>query len=114
MRGGPEAIASRQQARVADLVTTAQACSPYFRTRYRHLPARVTDARQLPPVTKPEMMAHFDDWVTDPAVTRAGVEAFVADKSLIGQPYLGRYMVWTTSGTSGVPAMVVADPGWQP
>ena len=41
-------------------------------------------------------MAHFDDWVTDPAVTRAGVDAFVADKTLVGQPYLGRYFLCTT------------------
>lgn len=110
-RGGPRAIAARQQARLADLVAMARACSPYYRHLYRHLPPYITDVHQLPPVTKPDLMAHFDDWVTDPAVTRAGVESFIADRSLIGQLYLGRYLVWTTSGTTGVPAILVHDLG---
>jgi hypothetical protein len=40
---------------------------------------------RLPPVTKPELMAHFDDWVTDPRVTRTGVEQFVADLDNLGR-----------------------------
>lgn len=108
-RGGLPALLARQQARLADLVDFARACSPYYRALYSHLPLDVTDVHQLPPVTKGELMAHFDDWVTDPAVTRTSVEAFVADKSLIGQPYLGHYLVWTTSGSTGVPAILVQN-----
>ena len=65
---------------------------------------------ELPPVTKQELMARFDDWVTDPAVTRAGVEAFVADPALVGTPYLGQYFVCTRSGTTGHPGVFVHDP----
>ncbi len=54
-------------------------------------------------------MAHFDEWVTDPAMTRAGVEDFVADKTLVGQRYLDRYAVWTTSGITGTPGIFVHD-----
>jgi phenylacetate-coenzyme A ligase PaaK-like adenylate-forming protein len=54
-------------------------------------------------------MTHFDDWVTDPAVTRAGVEAFVSDKTLIGRSYLDRYAVYTTSGTTGTPGVYLHD-----
>ena len=109
MRGGSAAIAARQQARLANLVAFARVCSPYYRRLYHDLPAHVTSVRQLPPVTKPELMAHFDDWVTDPAVTRTGVEAFVADPARVGDFYLGRYLIWTTSGTTGVPALLVQD-----
>ncbi|HET9647511.1 MAG TPA: phenylacetate--CoA ligase family protein [Microlunatus sp.] len=63
----------------------------------------------LAPVGKPELMARFDDWVTDPAVTRAGVEAFVAEPGNVGQDFLGRYVVFTTSGSTGVPALLVQD-----
>jgi phenylacetate-CoA ligase len=108
-RQGPGAIAARQRARLAHLVAFARARSPYYAARYRPLPSPVTDVRQLPPVTKAELMAHFDEWVTDPQVTRAGVEAFVADRSRLGQRYLGRYLVWTTSGTTGTPAILVHD-----
>ena len=62
-------------------------------------PARSTP----PPVTKPELMARFDDWVIDPSVTRAGVEQFVADLDNLGRDFLGRYMVFTTPDR-GVPA----------
>lgn len=105
----PAAIAARQQARLADLVAFARARSPYYRSLYRHLPERVADVRPLPPVTKRELMAHFDEWVTNPSVTRDSVDAFLADKSLIGHSYLGRYMVWTTSGSTGEPAILVQD-----
>lgn len=35
-------------------------------------------------VTKPALMALFDHWVTDPAVTRVGVEQFVANLDNLG------------------------------
>jgi phenylacetate-CoA ligase len=108
-RGGSAAIAARQQARLANLVAFTRVCSPYYRRLYHNLPAHVTSVRQLPPVTKPELMVHFDEWVTDPAVTRTGVEAFVADPARVGDFYLGRYLIWTTSGTTGVPALLVQD-----
>jgi len=54
-------------------------------------------------------MDNFDEWVTDPNVTRADLGAFVADPSLIGHEYLNRYMAWTTSGTTGTPAILVHD-----
>jgi phenylacetate-coenzyme A ligase PaaK-like adenylate-forming protein len=60
-------------------------------------------------VTKAELMRHFDDWVTDQAVTREQVEAFIADPSLIGHDYLDRYVVCTTSGSTGTPAILLHD-----
>lgn len=61
-------------------------------------------------MTKPELMARFDEWVGDPAVTRADVERFVADPDRAGEPFLGRYYVCSTSGTTGEPALFVHDP----
>ncbi len=106
-RGGPTALAACQQARLADLVAFARQCSPYYRHLYRDLPKQITNVQHLPPVTKPELMAHFDDWVTDPAVTRASAEAFVADPRRIGEFYLGHYFLCSTSGTTGTPALFV-------
>ncbi len=54
-------------------------------------------------------MERFDDWVTDPAVTRAGVDAFVADRGRIGERFLGAYVVWKSSGTTGEPGIYVQD-----
>lgn len=107
--GGPGAVAARQRARLANLVRFARARSPFYHELYRHLPATITALGELPPVTKPQLMAHFDEWVTDPAVTRAGVEPFLADKTLVGRPYLRRYSVWTSSGITGVPGTFLHD-----
>ena len=60
---------------------------------------------------KPDLLKYFDEWMTDPEVRRSSIEAFVSDKSLVGHHFLGRYFVCTTSGTTGVPTMLVHDVG---
>jgi phenylacetate-coenzyme A ligase PaaK-like adenylate-forming protein len=54
-------------------------------------------------------MAEFDDWITDPRITRAGLEAFIADPARVGDPYLDGLFVCTTSGTTGHPGLFVHD-----
>jgi phenylacetate-coenzyme A ligase PaaK-like adenylate-forming protein len=110
-REGTAGIVRRQQARLQALVSYARAHSSYFAERYREVPEPCTDIGQLPMVTKAEMMSHFDAWVTDLEVSRQGVEAFIADPSLVGHDYLGRYVVCTTSGSTGRPAILVHDHG---
>ncbi len=105
----PAAIAARQKARFDALVRHARVYSPYYRALYRGLPTGSVDLQTLPVVTKPELMARFDDWATDPAIKKASVDAFVADQELVGQRYLGRYAVWTTSGTTGTPGIFLQD-----
>ena len=100
---GRAGIERRQLDRLQDLLAYVRAHSPYLANRYRDLPSPLTDIRQLPAVTKSEMMSHFDDWVTDPDVTRKDVEAFIADPELVGHDYRGRYVVCTTSGATGTP-----------
>lgn len=109
-RDRSSALVTRQHRRLLNLIEFARRRSPFYLQLYSDLPEGINDLRLLPPVAKPELMARFDEWVTDPAVTRAGVEAFVADKTLVGQPYLGRYFVCTTSGTTGHPAILLHDP----
>ncbi len=54
-------------------------------------------------------MSHFDDWVTDPSVTKARIEAFLADSGNSGREFLDRYVVCTTSGATGIPAILLHD-----
>jgi phenylacetate-coenzyme A ligase PaaK-like adenylate-forming protein len=111
-RGSPDAIPARQAARLEALVRHARLASPFYADHYREVPPGPIDPEtfyRLPPVTKPELMARFDDWVTDPSVTRAGVERFVADLDNLGVDFLDRYVVFTTSGSTGVPALLVQD-----
>ena len=92
-----------------DTTVYAREHSRYYGEKYRNLPPAISDIRQLPPTSKPELMARFDEWVTDPQIHRSDVEAFVADKSLVGQAFLGRYLVFTTSGSTGIPAILIQD-----
>lgn len=108
-REGTAGIARRQQARLQALVSSARIHSHYYAERYREVPEPCTNIRQLPVMTKAEMMSHFDEWVTDPEVSRPGIEAFIADPALIGHDYLDRYVVCTTSGSTGTPAILVHD-----
>ena len=108
-RKGPEAIAAVQRSRLADLVAFARTHSRFYQRHYQELPAEVGDTRQLPPVTKPVLMANFDDWVTDPEVTKAGVDAFIADTTLVGHLFLGRYLVAITSGSTGILGTFLSD-----
>ena len=107
--GGVAAIDAARRERFADLVRFARTHSPVYRDAYRTLPAGDLDAAELPIVTKPALMARFDDWVTDPEVNLAGIEAFLADRKQIGERYLDRYVVWKSSGSTGTPGIYVQD-----
>ena len=111
-RGTPEMIAARQQKRLNELVAFARANSRFYAEKYRGLPDTITDVKQLPPVTKVELMERFDDVVTDPSIRKADVLKYIADLGNIGKPYLGKYMVWTTSGTTGTPGIFMEDKNW--
>lgn len=106
---GAAGIALRRQERLTALLEHARARSALYRELYQGIPADVS-LTDLPAVTKPQLMAAFDDWVTDPAVTLAGVREFIADPKRTGAPFLGGYFVCATSGTTGEPGLFVHDP----
>ncbi|TNB75690.1 phenylacetate--CoA ligase family protein [Arthrobacter sp. BB-1] len=106
---GSAALLQRQQERLAEMVTYARTRSPYYRRLYHGLPARITDPGLLPVTTKAALMAHFDDWVTDPAVTLEETQSFVDDPSLVGTKFLNRYTAATTSGTTGTRGLFLLD-----
>ena len=108
-RKGPEEIGRRQKARLTELVAYARTHSVYYRELYRGLPEHIGDITLLPVTNKNELMAHFDDVATDPAVTLAGVQEFVADPVRIGHRFAGKYLVATTAGTTGTRGIFVLD-----
>ncbi|MBT8227364.1 MAG: phenylacetate--CoA ligase family protein, partial [Dactylosporangium sp.] len=108
-RRGPEEMDRLRRRRLADLVAYVRANSPYYRELYRDLPDDVDDPARLPVTTRGELMPRFDDWVTDHEVTQAQVRAFAARPALVGSRFLGRYLVATTSGTTGTPGFFLAD-----
>jgi len=106
--GGASAIAAARNERLATLLSFVRANSPHYRDAWRKFPARAP-LEALPVVTKRDLMGDFDRWVTDPQLTRTGVEGFLADRAHIGERHLDRYAVWKSSGTSGEPGVFVQD-----
>ncbi|MCK2242901.1 MULTISPECIES: phenylacetate--CoA ligase family protein [unclassified Crossiella] len=107
-RGDRTRVLSRQRARITELIAHARARSPYFRAHYADLTRdfRLTD---LPPTSKPELMARFDEWVTDPEVRLAELNLHLADPDRIGTLFRDRYLVSTSSGSSGDRAVILQD-----
>lgn len=108
-RQGLAAIEERQRARFTEMVAYARAHSPYYREFYRDLPEKVADPRILPVISKKELMARFDEWVTDRDVTIDKVRAFVNNPDLIGEYFLDKYTVTTTSGTTGMRGIFIME-----
>ena len=106
---GPAAIDAARDRRFDVLVKFARIHSSYYRDAYLALPARELRPTDLPVTNKRTLMARFDDWVTDPEVKLADVEAFLADRKHIGERYLDRYVVWKSSGSTGTPGIYMQD-----
>ncbi len=105
----PALLAQRQQQRLVRLLEAARTGSAFYRERLGRGRLGWSELLRLAPVGKRELMARFDDWVTDPALRLDELRQFTADPGRVGQSWLGRYMVWESSGTSGLPGIFVQD-----
>ncbi len=99
----------QRDARLAALLASALRDSPFYRRRRPGSSHTLPRLEQLEPVEKAELMQHFDDWSTDRQIRRASVDAFLSEPAHLGDAYLGRYLVWTSSGTTGEPGIFVQD-----
>jgi phenylacetate-CoA ligase len=70
VRAGPPGIVRRQRERLSALVSYARTHSRYFANRYQAAAEPCTDIRQLPIVTKAELMRHFSWYGTSTPSSR--------------------------------------------
>jgi len=107
-RASSDDLARRTAARLDALLESALHRSPRYR---QHLQACTPVPRlaDMPVVRKADLMRSFDAWCCDPALRLEPLRRFVADPRNIGRPFLDRYMVWESSGSSGEPALFVQD-----
>lgn len=100
--------ASLLEARLQRLVNYTKANSPYFRTLYADIGDNFT-LSDLPITNKISMMDHFDEWITDLSIHLSDLMEFMENQDNIGRPFHDRYQVFTTSGSTGNPAVVLYD-----
>lgn len=100
---------SLQQKRLQELITYVKENSPYFSELYKKVDKKTSLLSNLPVTNKIEMMAHFNDWVTDRNITKEKVDNFMSDLSNIGKKLDGKYLVYTTSGSTGNPCIMLYD-----
>ena len=103
------ALARLQRQRLDSLLRHVRECSPFYRARMQGLPEGADALPLLAPVRRQELMAQFGEWVTDPALRLDELRDFLADPGNIGEPWLGRYLLWESSGTSGAPGVFIQD-----
>jgi phenylacetate-CoA ligase len=101
-----EQILTYQRRRLKTLRRFAVNASPF----YTGLHSGLVEAplRALPPLTKADLMNNFDRIVTDPAITLADVETYLAGLG-DNRRYRGRYWVSATSGSTGRRSIIPHD-----
>ena len=100
---------AKQQKRLARLVMHARQHSAFYRELYQGFPTNTVWLADLPPTDKPTLMRAFDKVVADPAITFRDVQAWIADSGNIGKLFLGRHLVFRTSGATGEPGIFLHD-----
>ena len=94
--------------RLHRLVKYARENSPYYSQLYSDLPADFT-LQDLPATDKRTLMENWDNWVCDDSLKLADVEKFMENPDNIGAFLNKKYMVITTSGSTGNPLVAVLD-----
>lgn len=101
-----------QQQRFAAMFRHAVTHSPFYRELYSGIDEPPTSPAGLPAVSKTQLMDRFDDWVTDPRLKLAALEAHL--EGLAGDElYLGQFRAMASSGSTGRRGIFVfSRPDW--
>ena len=114
-----EAIRAMQEEQLHSLLAHALEHSAWHRTRFENagLTAETIQAAQLsdlPTMDKSDLMAHFDEIVTDPELSLEALRAFDAENNQSSTLYQGKYHIVHSSGSTGKPGYFVYDsPAWE-
>ena len=94
--------------RLNEIVNHARNQSPFYKKLYENVPESFT-LSDLPPTNKRSLMDHWNEWVCDRGISLDKVKAFMKDQDNIGRMMSGKYMVVTTSGSTGNPLVALYD-----
>jgi hypothetical protein len=108
-RWSRDRLLAYQGERLRALIAHAVAASPYYR---EVLGPDAADGEvplaELPTLPKATLLDNFDRIVTDPRLRLADLEAHLSGPGA-GQPFLGRYRLFSTAGTTGLRGLFVED-----
>lgn len=96
----PEMLAL-QERRWRAMARQAFATSPFYRRQLAGLNLDRCALTDIPPLTKPMLVEHWDEIVPDPRLRWAALHEYLEDPRNWGRLLHGRWMVCMTSGTSG-------------
>ena len=115
LRWDAATLRAERDQRLRRLVAHAKERSPWHARRLRHVDEqalRADDLAALPPMSKGDLMDHFDEIVTDPRLNRSVVEAHL-DNPPANTYLLDTYHVVASGGSSGQRGVFVYDwEGW--
>lgn len=100
-------ILNLQKRKLKNLVEHAVRNSPLYRDLYKNIDPDNFELEALPPISKSDIMARFDDSLCVRDITFDEIREFIADKSRVGELYKGKYVITHTSGTTGKPGIFV-------
>ncbi len=101
-------IEALAEERLRFLLRYAREHSPYLREKYADL-GEDFSLSDIPISSRSEMVEHFEEWVCDPEITKALIDDYLSDIENIFTPFLGKYSLVSTSGTTAAPLRVVRD-----
>lgn len=106
-----ERVGALQQARLQRLVRHAKARSPFYARHYAGVdvgrPVRLGD---IPPITKADVMNHFDEFLTVRDLSTREVEGYLFGPEASRVPfYKNRYAITMSGGTTGQQLYYVMD-----
>lgn len=108
-KGSKTSLLELQRKRLSEIVAFARQHSPFYKAHYKSLPNTIDDVTILPVTDKKMLMPRFDEWCTDRIVTLEKAQTFAKDLELVGQKFLDKYTLSTTSGTTGYQGIFLLD-----
>ncbi len=105
----PAQLQIERDRRWLDWLEAAAAGSVLVREALAGCPPGEAVLAALPVLHRHTLMQRFDASVTDPRLNLPVLRAWLADITHIGEPLLGAYWAWESSGSSGEPTVFVQD-----
>ncbi len=113
-KGNREQVLDQQQRNLDRLLQFAVKRCPFYAAQARGIDPGKVKLSDFTPTDKNEIMANFEQVVTDPMIRLGELQDFVSDPGRVGELFMGRYVAAHTSGSSGVRGIFIIDKwGWE-